>query len=327
MFGGVEDVKMSMMLGWLAAGVMAAASPQQPPAPQDAPATIDDVVVQAQRERERARVARFVDSVAAPPRGRGAATWRDVVCVGVTNMQADAAQYMADRISTVATDMGLNAGPPGCRPNILISAADDGDAFARDLVAARRDEFRVGSSGTDLGEAALERFQTSGRLVRWWHVSVPVDSWSGRPIVRMRGQTPFQPNLPLTRPSDLGDYGRIVMGSRLQDQSRDDMQQVVIVIDIDALAQASFTQLTDYVAMIALAQIDPDAELGGYDTILSLFGSGGTPPEFMTAWDWAYLQGLYGAEQTSRAAGAREATVAAAMERALREDRAAADRP
>lgn len=319
---------MTTVLGWLAAGLMAISSPQQDVSSQETPATVDDVVVEAQRERERARVARFVDSVAAAPRGRGAATWRDVVCVGVTNMQADAAQYMADRISTVAADMGLSAGPPGCRPNILISAAVDGDAFARDLVAARRDEFRVGASGTDLGEVALQRFQTSGRLVRWWHVSVPVDSWSGRPTVRLRGQSPFQPlRNPITSPADLGDYGRIVMGSRLQDQSRDDMQQVVIVIDIDALAQASFTQLTDYVAMVALAQIDPEADLGGYDTILSLFGSGDAPPEFMTAWDWAYLQGLYGAEQTGRAAAAREATVAAAMERALREDRAEADRP
>jgi hypothetical protein len=51
----------------------------------------------------------------------------------------------------------------------------------------------------------------------------------------------------------------------------------------------------DYVAFVALAQIDAQARTEGYSTVLNLFSSATNPPAGMTAWDEAYLDGLYDA--------------------------------
>lgn len=63
----------------------------------------------------------FVNEVAAPNRGRGLARWSESICVGVANLRTEPAQYIVDRVSTVAEDIGLTPGQPGCTPNIVSS--------------------------------------------------------------------------------------------------------------------------------------------------------------------------------------------------------------
>ncbi|WP_426051619.1 hypothetical protein [Brevundimonas sp. SL161] len=70
----------------------------------------------------------FVDEVAAPARNRGLARWDNRVCVGVANLRTDVGQYIVDRVQTVAQDLGLESGRPGCQPNVVIVAAADADA-------------------------------------------------------------------------------------------------------------------------------------------------------------------------------------------------------
>ena len=68
-----------------------------------------------------------------------------------------------------------------------------------------------------------------------------------------------------------------------------------------SLNGASLQQLGDYVAMVAMAQVDPDADTGRFDTILNLFNDPATAPTGLTGWDRAYLEGLYDAgSQTYR---------------------------
>lgn len=61
---------------------------QDPPEPD--PAQLDDVIVEGSLSGIplREQVATFVDSVTAPPPGRGPARWHDLagVCVGVVNL-------------------------------------------------------------------------------------------------------------------------------------------------------------------------------------------------------------------------------------------------
>ena len=76
----------------------------------------------------------FVREVAAPNNGRGLARWRDPVCVGVANLQREPAQYIVDRVSEIADDLGLKAGKPGCMPNALVVATSDGAATANAMV-------------------------------------------------------------------------------------------------------------------------------------------------------------------------------------------------
>jgi hypothetical protein len=288
---------------------------QQVPPASD-PTQLGEVLVTASPRLEAAR--EFVRSVAAPSGDREMALWRDPVCVGVGNMQAEAAQLMADRISDWASSLDLRIGGPGCRPNIFIMATDDGDAAARALVASRPREFRTGVSGSDLGAAALATFQNSGRPVRWWHVSLAVDEDTGAPIRRLPGQPPVEwQGRIMERPTDFGVNSMATTSpSRLSYSGRDDLQQAIIVVDIDALETTSFAQLTDYVAMVALAQIDPAARPANA-SILHLFDVNAVHEETLTRWDRAFLGGLYQAEQNRAGASGNLSAVAHAMSREL----------
>jgi hypothetical protein len=313
MFALISGLAASIALG-LPSGQTAPGAPE----PQDPPSQLEEIVVTASPSVEAATA--FVRVVAAPAPDREMALWRGPVCVGVGGMQPDAARYMADRISDWAASLGLEIGAPGCRPNIFIVATDDGDATARDLVASRPREFRTGVAGSDRGGPALREFQSSGRPVRWWHVSLPVDEETGNPIRRLPGQPPVEwTGRNLTRRSDFGVNSMAVSPSRLSSRARDDLQQVIVVVDTAALETADFRQLTDYVAMAALAQIEPGAE-PAYPSILHLFANDMAAPDTLSRWDIAFLRGLYEAEQNRTGAGANLSAVADAMARELEAD-------
>lgn len=278
---------------------------------------VEDIVVNGRPLSE--ATSDFVERIAAPASDRGAATWHRRVCVGVGNLQREAAEYVVDRIASVGESVGLAVGWPRCEPRVFIVFASDADAAARDLVEARGRRFRIGVSGTDLGDGALQAFQTSDRPVRWWQSSVPVDERTGRVVARLPGQAPFSaPPGGITRPADLGSQGITDIASRLRSPLRDDLSQVVIIVDVDRMAGVEIGALADYLAMIALAQIDPAVDPGPYDSILSLFSPERTPPAGLTDWDRAYLVGLYSAEQTAENPRVRLGAVATGMARIVR---------
>lgn len=290
-----------------------AAAPTVDPTQETA---LEDIVVEGRPLRD--ATTDFVARVVAPSGSRGAATWHRRVCVGVGNLQREAAEFVVDRISTVAESVGLEAGWPRCEPRAFIVFASDADAAARDLVEARGRQFRIGVSGTDLGDAALEAFQSSDRPVRWWQSSIPVNSGTGRVVSRLPGQPPFQAPPNLTRPADFGPQAITDGASRIRNPLRDDLSQVIIIVDIDRVAGTDLGALADYLAVISLAQIDPELDPGSYDTILSLFSEGGNPPPGLTDWDRAFLRGLYAAEQTDEASNARIGNVANTMAAEIR---------
>lgn len=255
------------------------ASAQQtpPPSPREPAVALEDVIVEAQRLEELTR--QFVDEVSAPPRNRGLARWRGGVCVAVVNIRAEVAQPLADRISQVAMEYGLRPGDPGCRPNILVTFADDGQAMGEAMVERRRRVFRVGVGGLDRGNVALRDFRESDRPVRWWHVSIPTNANTGEAGIRLPG----------------GDAPE-VMGEGLVNRGRwirDDLNKVIIVVDISQIDGAMLPQLADYLALVALAQVDPDGDTSRFETILNLFDDPEGSPG-LTGWDRAYLEALYG---------------------------------
>ncbi len=283
--------------------------------PTDEVTQVEDVIVDGAPIRS--EVQRFVGTVAAPAPSRGPARWDGDLCVGVVNLQTEAAQFMADRISDIGAELGLRIGGPGCKPNLVVMATSDGAALASELVRTRPREFMVRTGGASLGREALEAFQTSDRPVRWWHVSLPVNEDTGLAAVRLPGQQPFAGG-PISRPSDLGSYGMTVMPSRINNEIKDELQQVLIIVDISRLGQAPFDQVADYTAMVGLAQIDPDVDMSHFQSILNLFRTDEALPSGLTDFDWAYLRGLYEARQMTISARGRVGEVAAQMERALR---------
>lgn len=250
---------------------------------------VDDIVVLGRPLNEAARD--FVYSLAVPARGRGLARWRDTVCVGVVNLRGEAAQYLADVISTRAEDLGLKVGAPGCSPNVVITFADDGAEMARAMVRAEPAAFRVGGSGMDLGRAALGRFQEGDAAVRWWHMALPINSETGRIAVRIPGETDNEGNPSAPSIS--------TFGSLLTTIVRDDLNKVIVIVDVDGVAHLTAPQLADYLSMVALAQIDPRGDTSDFPTILNVLDNPAAT-DSMTDWDLAFLEALYRDDRAMR---------------------------
>lgn len=250
---------------------------------QDAPARLSDVVVDGRALEE--LVSDFVTEAAAPARGRGLARWQGRVCVGVANLRAEAAQMLVDRISEVMQTLGLESGSPGCRAEAIIIFTTDGRGLATRLADDYRRAFRAGMPGLDRGNAALETFVSSDRPIRWWHTSMPVDADTGRRAIRLPGDVDMfgNPASPQVR----------VLPSRLNSQIRDDLKRVMVIVDIDGVQGVGSRRLADYLAIISLAQIDPEGRMGGHDTVLAIFDDPAAAPEGLTDWDRSYLESLY----------------------------------
>lgn len=279
------------MIELFLAGALLLAPPQTsgPVASQD-PVQLEDVVVSGRTLDSLIRD--FVGEVAEPNRNRGLARWKDRVCVGVANLDGEVARYLSDRISTVAEDVGLSVGGPGCTPNILVIATADAGDLARQLTEERRRAFRMGGAGMDRGGAALRDFVETDRPVRWWQLAIPVDSETGDIAVRIPGVCTGA----CVSAADYAPQIAVASASRLTTQIVDNLTRAIVIVDVDEVSDVSVLQLADYIAMVSLAQIDPKADTSGYATILNVFQDTETS-DSLTDWDLAYLDGLYGAER------------------------------
>jgi hypothetical protein len=267
-----------------------ASPPAAPAAAQpkvEAPQSVDEVIVRGRRMSEiesdlRIVVQQFIGKVTAPVEGRGYARWNRRVCIGVHNLTTtDAAQYIVDRISQEAADVGLEPGEPGCRPEVVIIFTTDAKYLATYLVKNRIRLFLpgMGRSGMNLSRDALDAFAKSDKPVRWWDVSMPVDPHTNGRAIRL-SEDDNAPAVAVEGPS------------RIHSGTRDDLQQVIIIVDTTKLHGTTWQQLADYLAVVSLAQVNPDANLAAFDSILNLFTN---PSAYsgLTDWDRSYIRALY----------------------------------
>lgn len=241
---------------------------------------VEDVTVAATlRDAQlRARVDTFIESNMAPPAGRPLARWNKPVCVATAHLTPQYAQAVIDRVAQRIIEAGGDVGEPGCKVDVMIVGTDDGAQMAKALVKDDPRGYRPSRGSTDRGSAALRRFQEGEAPVRWWHVSLPVNVDTGELAVRLDGE----------------DYptNAVRESSRLRSNVRDDLARVVVIVDFTKTAHVRMSALVDYIAFIALAQVNPDGDLAGQDTILNLFNR---PADFteLTQWDRDYLAALY----------------------------------
>jgi hypothetical protein len=286
---------------WLVAGVAAqtpaSAVADGPDSPNGSTAVGDEIIVRGRRMSEidadlRIEVDKFVQQVAAPPPERGYARWHRRVCVSVQGLQQDAAQYLVDRISRLAADVGLEPGEPGCTPAVVILFTSDGKQTARRLVTEKAGVLRPSAEGgMQRGLEAMHEFAESDRPVRWWQVSIPVEARTGTPAMRMPGEE-LSPGL------DQLHWAVVEGPSRIHSGIRDDLAYVLIVVDGPKLKGRGTTweQLGDYLAFVSLAQVDLSARPSGFDSILNLFDN---PKAYsgLTDWDRSYVHALYRFDQ------------------------------
>ncbi len=257
---------------------------------------LDEVVVRGRRLSEidsdlRVYIDQFLDEVAAPTQGRGYARWHRQVCVGVHNLERSAAQYVVDRISRLALDVGLEPGEPGCRTEVNIIFTTDAAQMTKEMVERNRRVFQFGGNylNAHLGREALDNFVETDKAVRWWHVNLPVDARGGGAALELSDTAgACQPNC--------SPWINVSGPSRIHSGIVDALQYVIIVVDAAKLRGTTWQQLGDYLAVVSLAQIDPGTDPTPFDTILNLFTN---PAAYsgLTDWDRSYVQALYGLDQ------------------------------
>lgn len=251
-----------------------------PAAPQPAPQAstpVEALVVTAPSPAPGADAVKgFIGEVsAATPSGRYA-RWDRKVCPGVIGLKPEYAQKLNDRIAATAVAVGLQVGEPGCKANIIVVATDDSQALAAKVVKDNPTGFAKWDDDATRGRKALKDFVETPRPVRWWHVS----------RTRLADGSTYSE----------GDSVRVRQLGRLRATTRETFDHVVVIMDVRQIGVIRFEALADYVAMVALAQIEPDADPEGVTTILNLFAdraAGREPAAGLTEWDLAYLRGLY----------------------------------
>jgi len=239
---------------------------------------IEGLVVTAKPQPAKEAIAGFVASVSAETGNGKLARWDRKICPGVIGLKPGHAQLLIDRIAATAMTVGLAVGEPGCRANMIIVGSSDSGPLVEGIVKENPDAFGKYDSSINRGRRHLDAFVASDAPVRWWHVTARVTA-DGQRYRR-------------------GEQVRVREVGRLRSNVREDFNHVVIVMDAKRIGSMKMTALADYIAMVGLAQIEPEAKTASVSTILNLFAdrdAGLTPPEALTEWDVAYLKGLYAA--------------------------------
>ena len=175
--------------------------------------------------------------------------------LGVDSAQA---AWIEDRIAEVARSVKLRRDSHRCRPSLFVVVTADASGLAKDL-AKRRPK----TLSTD-GDWRLERFVESDRPIRWITVTDPCPN--GCPLAN----------------------------SRLRMSTTPAFSALILLVDAGKVAGFSLAEVTDYVALAALANPAPDAQAPA-ESILSMFDRPREPGTqyALTDNDRAFLTGLY----------------------------------
>ena len=277
-------VEKIMLKYWFFTLLFARAALAQDPVPTPLPAdeVEDEILITGERyDPGRIKIMLdFVNELGDPVnRDTGFARLDHPACFRIHNASSAVTDYLLKRLAAAALETGMEAPSATCKPNVDIIMSDDGKLTATNMVENRRSFFKPfgNAEGTTQDSHALSEFRSSSAPVRWWQITVPIDR-AGNPVVPSPnpGEPPYV----------------AATNSHLSSGLRDQLLGTLIIVDINKLGETTWDQLADYLAMVALVQVDPHASLTGFDSILNLF-SGNTAPAALTEWDKAYLQSLY----------------------------------
>ncbi len=304
----LKAVSVSVLMALCAVSTGSAQASETPEVVEEEALVNEKVVITA---RKPAETKNYVEQITAPPFGtEQLARWDDRICVGVSGVREEHAQFLADRVSQRAVEIGLKTGKPGCEPDVTVLVTTE----PQKLITAMQSEYtslfainneaRAGS----LGNAAFEQFKTEERPVRWWHVS-ETKSADG---ARIRGEARQGVNDGVTGAPTLRSEG-----SRLRSAVREDLSRAIVIVDANLVQGVSLDSLGDYIAFVTLMQADPNGNTSSINTIMNLFrtDTGDKRATSMTDWDKDFLRALYSMPRNTASLSQAERYLAQRMER------------
>ena len=223
----------------------------------------------------------FVDAFATSTHMTGkVARWEEPVCPVMTGQKPNVSAFVAQHLLAVAAAVGAPVNTDkGCTPNIEIVFTTAPQALLDNV--RQHDADYIGYAPSN---SVLEKLAT---------VTHPIQAWYATGVRDLRGRYTIDSG------RDRGvmtaaNTGRVT-GTHLNDGQRSIIHHVLIVADPAKLQGQEIVPLSDYIALLALAQIGSLDDCRPLPSIANmLVPACERKATSITANDLAYLHGLYG---------------------------------
>ena len=267
-----------------------------PLAAQPAAPKVENVTVTGARTRQ--AIEGFVQSLATPTRAAGKiARWDTPICPTVLGLKKQFAGFIAERLRDIAAKAGAPINTKNdCLPNIAIVFTT---APQKLLDNIRKNQPEL-----------LGYYDNAAQADALAKVTRPIQAWYQTETKDVNGKA--EPDSGQTRGPGLEIYlpcpdqpggvclmhlpnahASAVSGTRLGDGLKSGLYNVVIAADPAKLVDNEIGALSDYIAMLALAQVKTPDVCQPLDSILNLLADNCPTPASMTANDLGYLTALY----------------------------------
>lgn len=279
------------MVASSAATTIAAATPDK-----NDKTALDSITVEAQRQHDalEKQVDSFVLGAIVHYSNVSLGRWDRPVCPLVAGLPKEQGEFVLARLSQIAAAAGASLGQADCKhPNLYIVVTADPERF---LKKWRSRDMRMFDDTH--GELPIKRFLDTPRAIRVWYntaatdqdgTSLPLDGLPGGAGGRSAAALPI--SVPTSRSSQASGMTFPIVES---------FSSVIMIADITRLEGVTFEQIADYVAMVGLAHVRPDSDVGSTPSILDLFSAAaGRSPQALSNWDAALLKALYNTPQGS----------------------------
>jgi hypothetical protein len=248
-----------------------------------AASTLDPITVQAQRQREviRREVSKYVTSITIHQNDESVARWQTPICPLVAGLPGDMGEFVLRRLSLDAKNAGAPLAPEKCDANFFVVVSVEPDVLLKKWHARDPQLFN-----DQRGRGPAKRFLSSPRPIRIWY-----NAFVGCPGELSSELGVLSPGLGANNTYPVCTHSD-VLGTRLIQDVRE-ISSVIVVIDAKRVVDLNIGQLSDYVAMVGMAEVRLDRDPGEATTILRVLDGGKRAPQSLSVWDEAFLKSLY----------------------------------
>ncbi len=228
-------------------------------------------------------VNQFVRAAAAPTYITGkVARWDVPICPFALGMPLDVTGLVVQRVKDVALKVGARvSSDPTCKPNIVVAFS----TVPQELIESIRKDHRQWL-GYHVGPKDLDRL---ARVTR------PIQAWYSTATVDLRGRRQIDGSLIVGPSASPFAIETRVNGSRIADGLQSAFDHVVIIAN-PRMLRSTVSTVADYIAVLALAQINSLDTCQALPSVTSLLAQGcGRAATEITGNDLGYLKAVYAA--------------------------------
>jgi hypothetical protein len=261
----------------------------------------ESVTVTATKSRE--VLDQFAKSLSTPTKLAGKiARWESPICPAAVGQKPAFTGFVTARVRAIAAAVGAPVSDmASCTPNIQIVFTTQPQALLDNI--RKDDPDHLGYAETS---ALRDKLATVTRPIQAWYTTetIDLDGVKKMDTARRTGGGVTMSNfsafgMPETKanraPIDLpyATFARVT-GNHINDGARSGFNHVIIVVDTGKLAGQDFVPLADYIAMLALTQLNSLDTCQQLPSVVNMMaGACEQKTGGITAVDLAYLRGLY----------------------------------